>query len=208
MYPLVKRLTDCLVALVALVFLGPVMAIIAIAIWCTMGKPVLFRQVRPGYLERPFVCLKFRTMTEERDREGRLLLDGQRLTRLGLLLRRTSLDELPQFWNVLRGDLSVVGPRPLYTEYLPYYTAEEHLRHSVPPGLTGWAQIHGRNYLSFDDRLVMDVWYARHRSWRLDLKIILKTVYIVLTQQGIADDPRAPYAPLHEQRARLTGGLR
>lgn len=208
MYPFLKRLIDCVGAATGLLLLSPVMAIVAIAIRCNMGKPVLFRQVRPGYLERPFVCLKFRTMTEARDREGRLLMDGQRLTRLGLFLRRTSLDELPQLWNVLRGDLSLVGPRPLYTEYLPYYTAEEHLRHSVPPGLTGWAQIHGRNYLSFDDRLAMDVWYARHRSWLLDLQIILKTVYIVLTQQGIADDPQAPHAPLHEQRARLTGGLR
>ncbi len=207
MYSLAKRVIDCVCAVIGLLLLSPVMAIVAIAIRCSMGRPVLFRQVRPGYLERPFVCLKFRTMTEARDPEGRLLLDGQRLTRVGLFLRRTSLDELPQLWNVLRGDLSLVGPRPLYTEYLPYYTAEERLRHSVPPGLTGWAQIHGRNYLSFDDRLAMDVWYARHRNGWLDLQIMLKTVYIVLTQQGIADDPQAPHAPLHVQRARLNGGL-
>jgi sugar transferase EpsL len=207
MYPLVKRLIDCVGALAGLLLLSPVMAIVAVAIRCKMGKPVLFRQIRPGFLERPFVCLKFRTMTNECDEEGRLLLDRQRLTRLGLFLRRTSLDELPQLWNVLRGDLSLVGPRPLYTEYLPYYTPEEHLRHSVPPGLTGWAQIHGRNYLSFDERLAMDVWYVRHRNWWLDLRIILKTVYIVLKRRGIANDPRAPHAPLHEQRARLRGDL-
>lgn len=208
MYPLAKRLTDVAGALIGLLLLSPVMAIVAIAVRYTMGRPVLFRQTRPGFQERPFVCLKFRTMTDQCDQEGRPLLDRQRLTRLGLLLRRTSLDELPQLWNVLRGDLSLVGPRPLYTEYLPYYTPAEHSRHSVPPGLTGWAQIHGRNYLSFDERLAMDVWYVRHRNWWLDLRIILKTVYIVLTQQGVADDPRAPYAPLHEQRARLKGGVR
>lgn len=208
MYTLAKRLTDCVGALAGMLFMCPVMAAVAIAIRFKMGKPVLFRQIRIGFGERPFVCLKFRTMTDECDQNGGLLPDRQRLTRLGLFLRRTSLDELPQLWNVLRGDLSLVGPRPLYPEYLPYYTPKEHLRHSVPPGLTGWAQIHGRNYLSFDERLAMDVWYVRHRNWWLDLRIILKTVHIVLTQQGIADDPRAPHAPLHEQRARLGGGLR
>jgi lipopolysaccharide/colanic/teichoic acid biosynthesis glycosyltransferase len=163
----------------------------------------LFRQRRPGLHERGIVCLKFRTMTEARDQNGRLLPDEERLTPLGSFLRRTSLDELPQLWNILRGDLSFIGPRPLLEHYLPYYTPAEHRRHSVRPGLTGWAQIHGRNRLSFDQRLAMDVWYVEHVSWFLDVKILLVTFWVVLTQRGFAMDKIS----LDEQRGGVSGSF-
>lgn len=178
------------------------MALIAVAVRLTMGRHVVFRQIRPGLNERPFACLKFRTMDEASDQEGRSLNDAQRVTRLGELLRRTSLDELPQLWNILRGDLGVVGPRPLFQSYLPYYTDEERRRHSVRPGLTGWAQIHGRNNLPFDERLAMDLWYVDHMSWSVDLRIVLATIWIVLTQRGVTADLNVPLVPLDVQRSR------
>jgi lipopolysaccharide/colanic/teichoic acid biosynthesis glycosyltransferase len=139
-------------------------------------------------------------MTEDRDANGRLLPDEQRLMRLGTLLRRTSLDELPQLWNVLRGDVSLVGPRPLLEQYLPYYTPAEHRRHSVRPGITGWAQIHRRSCLPFDERLEMDVWYVDHMSWKLDLRIIFATIWIVLSQHGAMPDENGALLPLDVQR--------
>ena len=167
------------------------MLFIAALVRLNMGKPVLFRQTRPGLNERPFTCLKFRTMNAARDEQGRLLSDAQRMTRLGKFLRRTSLDELPQLWNILQGDLSLIGPRPLLQRYLPYYTEEERRRHSIRPGLTGWAQIHGRNCLSFDKRLELDIWYVDHLSFWLDLRILLATAWIVLSQRGVGTDTAA-----------------
>ncbi len=202
MYPKFKKLLDVVGATALLILTAPLMLLIAAAVRFTMGRPVLFRQVRPGLNERLFTCFKFRTMNEAPDQKGRLLSDEQRLSRLGLLLRRTSLDELPQLWNILRGDLSIVGPRPLFESYLPYYTNEERRRHSVRPGLTGWAQIHGRNCLSFDERLAMDLWYVEHMSWRLDLRIVLVTIWVVLTQRGVTTDRSVLLVPLDVQRSR------
>lgn len=188
MYPRIKRLLDFVSALILLFLLAPIQLLIASFIWLTMGRPILFQQIRPGFCERPFRCVKFRTMNEARDEQGCLLDDAHRLTWLGKLLRRTSLDELPQLWNVLRGELSLVGPRPLMERYLPYYTEVERRRHAVRPGLTGWAQINGRNRLSFDKRLEMDVWYVEHLSFWLDLRILMASVWIVLSQRGVAED--------------------
>ena len=200
MYPKLKRPFDILSAVILLILAAPLMLLIAAAVRLTMGRPVLFRQVRPGLNERLFTCFKFRTMNEARDQKGRLLSEVQRLTRLGLLLRRTSLDELPQLWNILRGDLSVVGPRPLLERYLPYYTDEERRRHCVRPGLTGWAQIHGRNWVPFDERLAMDVWYVEHVSWYLDFRIVVATLWIVLMRRGITADGHVAALPLDVQR--------
>jgi lipopolysaccharide/colanic/teichoic acid biosynthesis glycosyltransferase len=199
-YSKLKKPFDILSAVILLILAAPLMLLIAAVVWLTMGRPVLFRQVRPGLNERLFTCFKFRTMNEARDQKGRLLSDEQRLTRLGLLLRRTSLDELPQLWNILRGDLSLVGPRPLLERYLPYYTREERRRHCVRPGLTGWAQIHGRNWVPFDERLAMDVWYVEHMSWHLDFRIVIATLWIVLTRRGITADGNVATLPLDVQR--------
>ena len=198
MYSIVKRFFDVIGALVLIVLTAPLLLAIAAAIRLTMGRPVIFRQMRPGLNERLFTCLKFRTMNNTCDQEGRLQGDGERVTSLGSVLRRTSLDELPQFWNILRGDLSFVGPRPMFVRYLPYYTQEERRRHSVRPGLTGLAQIEGRNCLSFDKRLELDVWYVEHLSPRLDLRILLTTVWIVLTGRGFEGGENVP---LDEQRS-------
>ena len=172
-----KRLVDFLVSLVLLVVLSPVMLIVAIGVWFDVGAPVLFRQERPGLLGRPFMLYKFRTM-----RGGELSgsSDAQRLTNFGRRLRATSLDELPELWNVLRGDMSLVGPRPLLMRYLPLYSAEQMRRHDVKPGLTGWAQVNGRNALDWDDKFKLDVWYVEHRSLALDLRILLRTVSVLL----------------------------
>lgn len=171
-----KRLMDLLIAGPALVLLTPLMLLVALAVRLGMGRPVLFRQVRPGRGAVPFALFKFRTMSEALDAEGNPLPDGARLTRLGRFLRRTSLDELPQLVNVLRGDMSLVGPRPLLMEYLPHYTPEQARRHDVPPGITGWAQIHGRNATTWEARLAYDVWYVDHRSLALDLQILWRTL--------------------------------
>jgi len=203
MYLRIRRVVDVMGAAFGLIVAAPVMLVIALAIRGAIGRPILFRQRRPGLHERGIVCLKFRTMTEARDQNGRLLPDEERLTPLGSFLRRTSLDELPQLWNILRGDLSFIGPRPLLEHYLPYYTPAEHRRHSVRPGLTGWAQIHGRNRLSFDQRLAMDVWYVEHVSWFLDVKILLVTFWVVLTQRGFAMDKIS----LDEQRGGVSGSF-
>jgi sugar transferase EpsL len=190
-YRKLKLILDKISAAALLALAAPLVLLIAALVRVTMGRPVLFRQARPGLNERPFTCLKFRTMNDARDEEGQLLNDAQRLTRLGKLLRRTSLDELPQLWNVLRGDLSLIGPRPLLQRYLPYYTEKERRRHSVRPGLTGWAQIHGRNCLSFDRRLELDIWYVDHLSFWLDLRILLATAWVVLSQHGFGADTAA-----------------
>jgi lipopolysaccharide/colanic/teichoic acid biosynthesis glycosyltransferase len=170
---------------VGLVVLAPLLAGIALAVRMTMGSPVLFRQVRPGYQGRLFRMVKFRTMRDAIDPDGRPAPDAQRLTRLGRLLRSTSLDELPELWNALKGDMSLVGPRPLLPEYLPLYTPEQARRHDVRPGITGWAQVNGRNAISWEQKLALDVWYVDHRSLWLDLRIVLLTLKKVLVREGI-----------------------
>jgi lipopolysaccharide/colanic/teichoic acid biosynthesis glycosyltransferase len=188
---LMKRLIDVSVAGAALLVLTPLMAAIGLAILLTTGRPVLFRHIRPGYKARPFTALKFRTMSDARDAQGHLLPDAERLTPLGKLLRRMSIDELPQLWNVLKDEMSLVGPRPLLMEYLERFTPEQMRRHEMKPGITGWAQVNGRNALSWEERFRMDVWYVDHWSPGLDLRIILKTVLNVLLQQGISQQGHA-----------------
>jgi sugar transferase EpsL len=181
-----KRLLDLIVALVGLVVLSPLILVIALAIRLTMGTPILFRQARPGRNARPFTLLKFRTMNSSADARGELLPDAQRLTRFGTFLRHSSLDELPQLWNVLVGDMSLVGPRPLMMQYVERYTPEQARRHEAPPGITGWAQINGRNSVSWEERFRLDVWYVEHRSFLLDLRILALTAWRVVKREGIS----------------------
>jgi len=181
-----KRLFDFTVALVLLVVLSPVIALVAIGVLLDVGAPVLFRQVRPGLRGRPFTIYKFRTMRAAREGESPVDTDHHRLTRFGRRLRSTSLDELPELWNVLRGDMSLVGPRPLLMHYLPLYSAEQMRRHDVRPGLTGWAQVNGRNALGWDDKFKLDIWYVDHRSFFLDMKILLLTAAAVFKREGIS----------------------
>jgi lipopolysaccharide/colanic/teichoic acid biosynthesis glycosyltransferase len=181
-----KRTVDIVGATLLLVLLSPVFAMVAVAVRLLMGSPVLFRQVRPGRSGRPFTMLKFRTMTERRDANGDLLPDAARLTRLGRFLRRTSLDELPELVNVLAGEMSLVGPRPLLMEYLPRYTPEQMRRHEARPGITGWTQVNGRNALTWEEKFALDVWYVDHRSFRLDLEILGRTARQVLTGRGVS----------------------
>jgi lipopolysaccharide/colanic/teichoic acid biosynthesis glycosyltransferase len=188
---MMKRVVDMVCAGAVLAAVSPVLAVTALLIRMMMGGPVLFRQVRPGRYERPFTLLKFRTMNDARDSEGHLLGDRERLTRLGQYLRACSLDELPQLWNVLRGDMSLVGPRPLLMEYLEYYTAEQARRHEAMPGVTGWAQIKGRNALSWEEKFALDVWYVDNWSLALDLRILLTTIGRVLRRQGITEQGNA-----------------
>ena len=181
-----KRPLDVALALIGLLALSPVLALIAAAIYLTMGRPILFTHVRAGKDGKPFKLLKFRSMTNQRDASGNLLPDAERLTRLGSFLRRSSLDELPELLNVLRGEMSLVGPRPLLMQYLPLYTAEQMRRHTVRPGITGWAQINGRNAISWEKKFEHDVWYVDHQSLWLDLKILFLTVWQVLRRDGIS----------------------
>jgi lipopolysaccharide/colanic/teichoic acid biosynthesis glycosyltransferase len=188
---LLKQCVDRLAAAVGLLCLSPVMAATAVGVWATMGRPILFRQVRPGRGGKMFQVLKFRTMREAKDADGNPLPDAQRLTRAGRFLRTTSLDELPQLWNVLRGDMSLVGPRPLLVEYLPRYSPEQARRHDVLPGITGWAQVNGRNALDWDDRFRLDVWYVDNWSLALDAKILALTFLRVLQREGISYEGNA-----------------
>lgn len=183
---LVKRLVDITGALVGIIVFSPVMAFVALLILATMGRPVLFRQERAGKDGKPFTLYKFRTMLELRDEKGELLPDEHRLTPLGRFLRSTSLDELPELWNVLKGDMSLVGPRPLPVRYLERYTKEQARRHEVKPGLTGWAQIHGRNAISWEEKFKYDIWYVDHWNLWLDFKILALTVFKVLRREGIS----------------------
>jgi lipopolysaccharide/colanic/teichoic acid biosynthesis glycosyltransferase len=180
-----KRLLDIVVAGTAAVILLPLVVLVAAAIRIKMGRPILFIQLRPGKHGRPFPLYKFRTMNDARKPDGSLRPDAERLTALGQFLRRTSLDELPQLWNVLRGDMSLVGPRPLLVEYLERYTPEQARRHDVPPGITGWAQIHGRNAISWEEKFQLDCWYVDHWSLALDLQILVRTVAKVVRREGI-----------------------
>lgn len=183
-----KRALDTFCAAVALLATSLLLAAIVLLIRAAMGRPVLFRQVRPGRYGKPFTLLKFRTMKETRDARGRLLDDGERLTGLGRVLRACSLDELPQLWNVLRGDMSLVGPRPLLMTYLERYSPEQTRRHHVMPGITGWAQVNGRNALSWDQKFALDTWYVEHWSLLLDLRILALTFRSVLTRKGISNE--------------------
>tara|TARA_B110000305_G_scaffold141076_1_gene157221 strand:+ start:1113 stop:1706 length:594 start_codon:yes stop_codon:yes gene_type:complete len=181
-----KRLIDFLVSFFALVFVIPLIIVIIVAIRVRLGSPILFTQVRPGLHGKPFKMFKFRTMTFEYNEKGELLPDAMRINYLGSLLRSTSLDELPNLWNILVGHMSLVGPRPLLMEYLPLYNAEQAKRHYVKPGITGWAQVNGRNAISWEDKFALDVWYANNQSFFLDLKIILMTIKKVLLRSGIS----------------------
>ncbi len=187
----IKRLIDIFLSTLTLLLLSPFILGIASLIWLTMGSPVLFKQLRAGYRGKPFTLFKFRTMREDRDAQGRLLPDGQRLFKLGNFLRQLSLDELPQFWNVLRGDMSLVGPRPLLVDYLPRYSPEQARRHEVKPGVTGWAQVNGRNALSWEERFALDVWYVDNWSLELDARIFWKTIRKVFQREGISLDGHA-----------------
>ena len=186
-----KRLLDLVIAATSLLLLAPLLLLLALLIRLRLGTPVLFRQQRPGRHARPFMLLKFRTMTDARDAAGNPLPDAQRLTPFGRWLRATSLDELPELLNVVRGEMSLVGPRPLLMEYLPLYSAEQARRHLVRPGITGWAQINGRNALSWDARFKLDVWYVDHHNLWLDLKILWLTVWQVLRRKNIAAEGHA-----------------
>mgnify|MGYP006163717083 CR=1 FL=1 len=181
-----KRLFDLVAALSALLILCPVILVVALLIRIKLGAPVLFKQTRPGLDGKPFNMLKFRSMLDATDKDGNHLPDEMRLTRFGRILRSTSLDELPGLLNVLKGDMSLVGPRPLLMQYLPLYTAEQARRHDVRPGITGWAQVNGRNAISWEDKFKLDVWYVDNQSFLLDLKILLLTVIKVFKREGIA----------------------
>ena len=185
---LIKSMMDKLVAAIALLIFSPILLIVAIAIYFRMGRPIFFTQPRPGKDSKIFTFYKFRTMTDERDADGNLLPDAQRLTALGQFLRKTSLDELPQLWNVLIGDMSLVGPRPLLVRYLDRYTPEQARRHQVKPGITGWVQVNGRNNRAWEEKFKLDVWYVDNWSLWLDLKILFLTVFKVLQQDGISQE--------------------
>jgi sugar transferase EpsL len=197
-----KRTLDIVIATVLLLVLAPVILVAMLLVRVRLGSPVLFRHDRPGLGGRTFRLLKLRTMTDARDASGALLEDGERLTRLGRRLRATSLDELPALINVLRGDMSLVGPRPLLVEYLPHYTALEARRHEVRPGVTGWAQLNGRNDLAWDDKLALDVWYVEHRTLWLDLRILLRTLAVPFQRRGIARSGHATAPRLDVERQR------
>jgi sugar transferase EpsL len=191
----VKPLLDRFTAAAALFVLLPVLLMLALAIRVRMGSPVVFRQTRIGAGEKAFLFLKFRSMTGERDSEGNLLPDELRLTPFGQFLRSSSLDELPQLWNVIRGEMSLIGPRPLLPQYLPRYSSFQKRRHEVRPGITGWAQVNGRNAISWEDKFELDVWYVDHLSARVDARIIRMTVLAVISKAGISQTGQATMAP-------------
>lgn len=186
-----KRIFDQVLAILGLAVLLPFLLCIALAVRFKLGSPVLFRRSRPGYRGNPFVMYKFRSMTNDRDASGNLLPDGDRLTRFGRFLRAWSLDELPELWNVIKGDMSLVGPRPLLMEYLPLYNARQTRRHEVKPGMTGWAQVKGRNALTWEERFELDIWYVENESFILDLNILWMTIWTVLNRKGISHEGSA-----------------
>jgi len=194
LYPPIKRLADVTAAAIALVLAAPIVAVVALVVRCRLGSPVLFRQVRPGRGGKPFTLVKFRTMRDAAGPEGQPLPDAERLTALGRLLRKASLDELPQLWNVLTGDMSLIGPRPLLVEYLPLYTPAQARRHEVRPGITGWVQVNGRTDTTWPRRLRLDVFYVDHLGFALDLKILLMTGLKVFRREGISAAGQATMA--------------
>jgi lipopolysaccharide/colanic/teichoic acid biosynthesis glycosyltransferase len=199
---MIKRAFDLTVAAIALVLLAPLLAVIAVAVRLTLGAPVLFIQERPGLHGRPFRLIKFRTMRDAYDEHGQPLPDEQRMTRFGTFLRSTSLDELPELVNVCKGEMSLVGPRPLLMEYLPLYSREQARRHEVRPGITGWAQINGRNELSWEDKFRSDLYYVEHQSLWFDLKILCLTVVTILRREGISQHGQATAAPFRGSELR------
>jgi lipopolysaccharide/colanic/teichoic acid biosynthesis glycosyltransferase len=202
-----KRALDVVGASAALALAAPVMAVTAAAVARELGRPVLFRQVRPGRGGEPFTMVKFRTMRDATDARGRPLPDAERLTPLGRFLRASSLDELPELWNVLRGEMSLVGPRPLLMQYLPLYSRDQARRHDVKPGITGWAQIHGRNSLSWDEKFALDIWYVDHASLWLDLRILAGTVRAVLRKDGISHAGDATMPAFTGPRSSSSGAM-
>jgi len=186
-----KRIFDLALTLILCLITSPIILVVALLVLIAHGRPILFRQERPGYKGRPFTIYKFRTMTDRPGPRGERLADAQRLTPLGRFLRTLSLDELPELFNILRGDMSLVGPRPLLMEYLPRYNAEQMRRHDALPGLTGWAQVNGRNALTWQDKFTLDVWYVDHQSFWLDIKIIFMTIWKVLKSEGITQEGQA-----------------
>ncbi|EWG10014.1 sugar transferase [Cytobacillus firmus] len=196
-----KRLFDFSCSLIGLIILSPLLLVAALLIRVKLGSPILFRQMRPGLYGRPFFVYKFRTMTDERDENGNLLPDEERLTPFGQWLRKFSIDELPQLFNVLKGDLSLVGPRPLLMEYLELYSPEQERRHEVRPGITGWAQVNGRNTISWEEKFKLDVWYVNHQSFFLDIKIIFLTVYKVFKREGISQQGHVTIEKYSGQKA-------
>ena len=196
----IKRLLDILISLTFIVLFSWLYLILVILVRIKLGSPVLFCQERPGYNEKIFTLYKFRTMTDKRDEKGNLLPDSERLTKFGSMLRSTSLDELPEMFNILKGDMSLIGPRPLLIEYLPYYTEEERLRHSVRPGLTGLAQVSGRNYLAWNKRLARDVEYVNHISFIMDVRIIIKTIMVVFKKEDVSVDTNVVEGYLWDER--------
>lgn len=195
-----KRFLDLLLSTLAIVILSPVLLVVAILVRVKLGSPVLFHQERPGRNEKIFTLCKFRTMTDKRDEKGNLLPDADRLTKFGKLLRATSLDELPELFNIWKGDMSIIGPRPLLVSYLPWYTEEERLRHTVRPGLTGLAQVSGRNFLDWDSRLSKDVEYVKNLSFAMDIKVRVKTVTVVFARDEVAEDTSVSEGNLAEIR--------
>jgi len=180
-----KQIFDLALTIPGLLVLSPILVLIALLVRTKLGRPVLFKQIRPGLYGKPFILYKFRTMTDKQDENGDLLPDEGRLTSLGQFLRKTSMDELPGLFNVIKGDMSIVGPRPLLVEYLDRYTPEQARRHDVKPGITGWAQVNGRNSISWEEKFKLDVWYVDNWSLRLDLKIVLMTIRKILKREGI-----------------------
>ena len=188
---MLRRLLDIIIASTALILLAPLYAFVAYKVKKKLGSPVLFRQVRPGLYGKPFEMIKFRTMKDAVDANGQPLPDSERLTAFGKMLRSTSLDEMPELWNVIKGDMSIVGPRPLLTEYLPLYNAEQAKRHNVRPGMTGHAQVNGRNAIGWEEKFKLDTWYVEHQSTLLDFKIMFKTVHKVLAKDDISAEGEA-----------------
>lgn len=190
-YKYIKRILDIILSLLAIIILSPLLAVTAVLVKTKLGSPVLFKQERPGKDEKIFTLIKFRTMTDERDENGELLPDEVRLTKFGKFLRSTSIDELPELFNILKGDMSVIGPRPLLVEYIPRYNEHQHRRHEVRPGLSGWAQVNGRNTVSWEDKFDMDVHYVDNYSFSMDVKILFMTVLNVLKKEGISSETSA-----------------
>jgi lipopolysaccharide/colanic/teichoic acid biosynthesis glycosyltransferase len=205
----IKRLLDILISGVALIILSPILLIVALLVRIKLGSPVIFHQQRPGYNEKIFGLCKFRSMTDERDENGNLKPDEVRLTSFGKKLRSTSLDELPELWNIFKGDMSIVGPRPLLVSYLPYYIGEEKLRHAVRPGLTGWAQVNGRNHVDWDRRIALDVEYVKNISFEMDAKIFFLTIKKVFIHENIEVDTNkveGNFAKIRQERLNAEKG--